>query len=82
MCRVSAKDSGKPMVDAAFGEVIVTCEKLWWLIKEGERYLKPEARSASYMVRNIGDVAATAAGAVGGCLMCRRRCVGLKRAGL
>ena len=56
MCRVSAKDSGKPMVDAAFGEVIVTCEKLWWLIKEGERYLKPEARSASYMVRGRGDV--------------------------
>lgn len=47
---MSAKDSGKPLVDAAFGEVIVTCEKLWWLAAEGERHLRPEARSAGYMV--------------------------------
>jgi hypothetical protein len=25
---VAARDSGKPMVDAAFGEVLVTCEKI------------------------------------------------------
>ena len=49
--RVSAIDSGKPMVDAAFGEVIVTCEKIWWLCAEGERYLRTERRSAGYMVR-------------------------------
>ena len=30
------------MVDAAFGEVIVTCEKLWWLVHEGEAFLRPE----------------------------------------
>lgn len=48
--RVSAIDSGKPMVDAAFGEVIVTCEKIWWLVQQGERYLAPEARSAGTMV--------------------------------
>ena len=48
--RVSARDSGKPMVDAAFGEVMVTCEKICWLLKEGRRHLMPEKRSAGYMV--------------------------------
>ena len=48
--RVSARDSGKPMVDAAFGEVMVTCEKLAWLAREGERHLRPERRSAGAMV--------------------------------
>lgn len=47
---IAAKDSGKPMVDAAFGEVMVTCEKLAWLLRQGERYLKPERRSAGSLV--------------------------------
>ena len=41
------------MVDAAFGEVMVTCEKLWWLIKHGERWLRPESRANGIMVRHI-----------------------------
>jgi len=44
ICRVAARDSGKPMVDAAFGEVLTTCEKLRWLYQEGEQWLKPESR--------------------------------------
>lgn len=39
------------MVDAAFGEVMVTCEKISWLLREGERWLRPERRSAGAMVR-------------------------------
>lgn len=50
--RISARDSGKPLVDASFGEVLGTCEKIWWLCSEGECYLKPESRSAGYMVRS------------------------------
>ncbi|KAK9821805.1 hypothetical protein WJX81_007733 [Elliptochloris bilobata] len=50
ICRVSARDSGKPMVDAAFGEVMVTCEKLAWLAREGERHLCPERRTAGVMM--------------------------------
>ena len=53
-CRVSALDSGKPMVDAAFGEVMVTCEKAAWLLREGERWLRPESRSAGRMVSPAG----------------------------
>ncbi|GFR39785.1 hypothetical protein Agub_g270 [Astrephomene gubernaculifera] len=49
ICRVSARDSGKPMLEAIVGEVVVTCEKIHWLCKEGERYLRPERRSAGIM---------------------------------
>lgn len=50
ICRISAADSGKPMVDAAFGELIVTCEKIHWLLSEGEQWLLPESRSAGRMM--------------------------------
>ena len=32
--RVACRDSGKAPVDAAFGEVMTTCEKLAWLISD------------------------------------------------
>mmetsp|Transcript_7006 Transcript_7006/g.19782 ORF Transcript_7006/g.19782 Transcript_7006/m.19782 type:complete len:603 (-) Transcript_7006:65-1873(-) len=50
ICRVAARDSGKALVDAGFGELIVTCEKIHWLLKEGEKWLKPERRSAGIMM--------------------------------
>ncbi|GLC58293.1 hypothetical protein PLESTB_001342900 [Pleodorina starrii] len=49
ICRVSARDSGKPLLDAIVGEVVVTCEKIHWLCKEGERHLRPERRSSGKM---------------------------------
>ena len=50
ICEVSARDSGKPLVDAAFGEILVTLEKIKWLLREGEHWLKPEKRSAGLMM--------------------------------
>ena len=47
---VCARDSGKARVDAAFGEVMTTCEKLWWLIDHGEEALKPEKRPSGRMM--------------------------------
>ena len=41
ICRISARDSGKTTTDAAFGEVLVTLEKLHWLCSEGEAALAP-----------------------------------------
>lgn len=38
------RDTGKGMLDAALGEVMTTLEKLDWMIKYGEHYLKPEKR--------------------------------------
>eukprot|EP01040_Poterioochromonas_malhamensis_P011867 gene11867-12943_t len=42
--RVAVRESGKTMLDAIIGEVLVTCEKLVWLINSGEKYLAPEER--------------------------------------
>jgi hypothetical protein len=38
-------------LEAVLGEIIVTAEKLQWLIKEGEAALKPSKRGAGVMVR-------------------------------
>lgn len=32
------------MVDASLGEIMTTCEKITWLVSEGEQWLKPEYR--------------------------------------
>lgn len=47
--RVASRDSGKAMLDAVLGEVVVTCEKIHWLCDEGERWLRPERRSPGRM---------------------------------
>ncbi|KAI0488455.1 hypothetical protein KFK09_028287 [Dendrobium nobile] len=44
ICEVSSRDTGKTMVDASLGEIMTTCEKITWLLAEGERWLKPEFR--------------------------------------
>ncbi|KAI8827379.1 Aldehyde/histidinol dehydrogenase [Chytriomyces cf. hyalinus JEL632] len=49
ICRVSARSSGKTMLDATFGEIIPTCEKLLFTIQEGEKSLSPEKRSSGTM---------------------------------
>jgi acyl-CoA reductase-like NAD-dependent aldehyde dehydrogenase len=46
ICEVSSRDTGKTMVDASLGEIMTTCEKITWLLSEGERWLKPESRSS------------------------------------
>jgi acyl-CoA reductase-like NAD-dependent aldehyde dehydrogenase len=38
------------MVDAAFGEILVTCEKINWVVGNGEKYLRPEHRSTSFLM--------------------------------
>ncbi|RCV14622.1 hypothetical protein SETIT_2G440100v2 [Setaria italica] len=45
ICEVSSRDTGKTMVDASLGEIMTTCEKITWLLDEGEKWLKPEYRS-------------------------------------
>ena len=37
------------MVDAAFGEILVTLEKIRWTIAEGEQVLQTEYRSTSLL---------------------------------
>jgi hypothetical protein len=44
ICRVSSRDSGKPMVDACLGEILTTTEKIRTLNAWGELWLQPSYR--------------------------------------
>ncbi|KMZ68070.1 putative Aldehyde dehydrogenase [Zostera marina] len=46
ICEISSRDTGKTMVDASLGEIMTTCEKITWLLSEGEKWLKPECRAS------------------------------------
>ncbi|KAK1825138.1 Meiotic Sister-Chromatid recombination aldehyde dehydrogenase [Friedmanniomyces endolithicus] len=48
--RAACLDSGKTRVDALFGEVLVTAEKLKWTIDHGERALKAERRPTNLLM--------------------------------
>ncbi|KAM0751907.1 ALDH-like protein [Meredithblackwellia eburnea MCA 4105] len=48
--QVACRDTGKTMVDAAFGEILTTCEKLRWTIENGEKYLKDEPRGTNLLL--------------------------------
>ncbi|KAI9042334.1 aldehyde dehydrogenase family protein [Aspergillus affinis] len=43
-------DSGKTKVDASFGEILVTAEKLKWTIDHGEKALAPSPRPTNFLM--------------------------------
>lgn len=45
IARVACRDSGKTMLDASMGEILVTLEKLAWVIEHGPSVLQPSKRS-------------------------------------
>ncbi|KAF8477284.1 Aldehyde/histidinol dehydrogenase [Kalaharituber pfeilii] len=50
IAQASCLDSGKTRVDAALGEILVTTEKIKYLLDYGEQALKPEKRPTSFMM--------------------------------
>ncbi|GAA5903181.1 meiotic recombination directing protein [Sporobolomyces salmoneus] len=50
IAKMASRDSGKTLVDAAFGEILTTCEKLRWTIANGEECLKPDYRSTNLLL--------------------------------
>lgn len=50
ICRVACLDSGKTMVDAQLGEILVTVEKLQWTIAHGEKALTPSTRPTNLLM--------------------------------
>lgn len=44
VARVACRDSGKTKLDASMGEIMVTLEKINWIIAHGERALSPSVR--------------------------------------
>ncbi|KAG6018781.1 hypothetical protein E4U41_003585 [Claviceps citrina] len=50
ICGIAALDSGKTMVDAQLGEILVTVEKLQWTLSHGEAALRPSPRPTSWLM--------------------------------
>lgn len=50
ICRVACLDSGKTMIDATLGEILVTVEKLRWTILHGEKALRPSRRPTNLLM--------------------------------
>ncbi|TFA99743.1 Putative aldehyde dehydrogenase [Trichoderma ghanense] len=50
ICRVAGLDSGKTMVDAQLGEILVTVEKIQWTLAHGERALRPSRRPTNLLM--------------------------------
>jgi len=48
--RAACLDSGKTKIDASFGEILVTVEKLQWTIKHGEKALKASRRPTNLLM--------------------------------
>ena len=48
--RACCLDSGKTQVDACFGEILVTAEKLQWTIKHGEKALRSSRRPTNLLM--------------------------------
>jgi hypothetical protein len=67
--RAACLDSGKTRVDALFGEVLVTVEKLKWTIDHGEKALQPSKRPSNFlMFYKHNEVRYEPLGVVGACV--------------
>eukprot|EP01104_Vermistella_antarctica_P000178 TRINITY_DN1020_c0_g1_i1.p1 TRINITY_DN1020_c0_g1~~TRINITY_DN1020_c0_g1_i1.p1 ORF type:complete len:593 (+),score=135.15 TRINITY_DN1020_c0_g1_i1:39-1781(+) len=45
ICRLSSQDTGKTTLEATYGEILTTCEKLRHLVAKGESALQSESRT-------------------------------------
>ncbi|OAQ68496.1 oxidoreductase (Msc7) [Pochonia chlamydosporia 170] len=50
ICRIAGLDSGKTMVDAQLGEILVTVEKIQWTLLHGEKALRPSRRPTNLLM--------------------------------
>ncbi|EFY93072.1 oxidoreductase (Msc7), putative [Metarhizium acridum CQMa 102] len=50
ICRVAGLDSGKTMVDAQLGEILVTVERIQWTLLHGEKALRPSRRPTNLLM--------------------------------
>jgi acyl-CoA reductase-like NAD-dependent aldehyde dehydrogenase len=50
ICLTVQRDSGKTRENALMGEIWPTCEKFRWMIKNGEKHLRPERVSAGLLL--------------------------------
>lgn len=48
--KIACLDSGKTMVDAQLGEILVTVEKIQWTLAHGEKALRPSRRPTNFLM--------------------------------
>jgi acyl-CoA reductase-like NAD-dependent aldehyde dehydrogenase len=65
IAELAVRDSGKTMVDAAMGEVFPVCEKIRYLLANGERDLAPEVRSSGFLVHKKAELVFEPLGVIG-----------------
>lgn len=65
ICEAAVRDSGKTMVDAALGEVFPVLEKIRYVIKSGEKDLRPEKRASGILAHKGARVEFHPLGVVG-----------------
>ena len=69
IARAACLDSGKTRIDASFGEILVTAEKLKWTIDHGEEALKLERRPTNFlMMYKVNEVRWEPLGVVAACV--------------
>jgi len=67
--RAACLDSGKTKVDASFGEILVTVEKIKWVLRHGEKALRTQKRPVSLlMAYKQAEVRYEAMGVVAACV--------------
>jgi acyl-CoA reductase-like NAD-dependent aldehyde dehydrogenase len=76
IARAACLDSGKTRVDAIFGEILVTAEKLQWTIDHGEKALQTARRPANFlMFYKCNEVRYEPLGVVGACVSWKYVCL-------
>ena len=69
IARAACLDSGKTMIDASFGEILVTAEKLKWTILHGEKALRSERRPTNLLMSyKVNEVRWEPLGVVAACV--------------
>ncbi|MDD3445594.1 MAG: aldehyde dehydrogenase family protein [Zavarzinia sp.] len=56
ICKAVVEDSGKTFENALLGEVMPVCNKIRWVMKNGEKHLKPEKMPSGMLLHKKGRI--------------------------
>lgn len=56
LCDAVVQDSGKTHENAILGEIMPVCNKIKWVIQNGEKYLKPEKVPSGLLMHKAGRI--------------------------
>lgn len=56
LCAAAVEDSGKTYENALLGEIMPVCNKIRWVMRNGEKYLKPERVPSGLLMHKKGRI--------------------------